>query len=638
MSRTRTAVIALSVACVVGPMLAAQRDPVPSSAPGANTAPVQTRPSNGTASLSGRIVTDAAGRPVRRAIVKLTGSELPQSVSTISDDQGRFAFTGLPAGRVTVTASKAAHLTTAYGARQPGRPGTPVSVAAGQDVRDIVLQLPAGGVITGTVRNQYGEPMPGVAIVVGRPELDRPGAGQSSTLGNVATDDRGVFRVFGLEPGNYIVGAQMRLSQGAVLALAEREVTEALASLQRGAPAPGRSASTTAPRPVPPAPLSAMAPIFFPGTADVSQAQMVSVRAGEERSGIDIALQPVPALKISGTVSAPSGQLPPIQISFASDVAVQLPGYSASQPSLSRGTGNDGRFTYTGVIPGRYMITARTTGGGRASGPATAGAGGGGSAGGSGGQPGGAASETWWASATVTVTDADVEGLALALAPALRVTGRVEFDATTLTPPTSLGDMRLGLLPRRDGGYSTVNGALFGGFPIPPAMVAPDRTFTMTGILPGVYQFNPIWPGGKAWWVRSAMADGVDLLDRPLEVGPDGKVPTSLVVTYSDRQTELSGVLQTAGGAPAPEYFIIAFSTDSRTWRPQARRLASTRPATDGAFSIKSLPPGEYYLAALTDLDPAEWQTPAFLSQLAPVSLKFSLTDGQQLRKDLRVQ
>jgi hypothetical protein len=66
--------------------------------------------------------------------------------------------------------------------------------------------------------------------------------------------------------------------------------------------------------------------------------------------------------------------------------------------------------------------------------------------------------------------------------------------------------------------------------------------------------------------------------------------------------------------------------------------VASTRPATDGTFAIRNLPPGEYHLAALTDLDPAEWQTPAFLSQLAPVALKFTLADGQHIRQDLRVQ
>jgi hypothetical protein len=55
--------------------------------------------------------------------------------------------------------------------------------------------------------------------------------------------------------------------------------------------------------------------------------------------------------------------------------------------------------------------------------------------------------------------------------------------------------------------------------------------------------------------------------------------------------------------------------------RPQAldARLAS-RPygaaATDGAYSVKGLPPGEYFLAAPTDLETGEWNDPVLLEQL----------------------
>jgi hypothetical protein len=110
-----------------------------------------------------------------------------------------------------------------------------------------------------------------------------------------------------------------------------------------------------------------------------------------------------------------------------------------------------------------------------------------------------------------------------------------------------------------------------------------------------------------------------------------------LVLTFSDRHNELSGALQTPAGAPATDYFVAVFTTDRTLWRPQARRLVFTRPATDGRFSFEDLPPGEYYLAALTDLDPAGWQTPEFLDTIVPASLRFTIADGERKRQDLRL-
>jgi hypothetical protein len=62
-----------------------------------------------------------------------------------------------------------------------------------------------------------------------------------------------------------------------------------------------------------------------------------------------------------------------------------------------------------------------------------------------------------------------------------------------------------------------------------------------------------------------------------------------------------------------------------------------TRPATDGSFTIKGLPPGEYFLAAPTDLESGEWNDPVLLDQLAPSSLRVVLRDGETTRRDLRI-
>ncbi|HEX9365803.1 MAG TPA: carboxypeptidase-like regulatory domain-containing protein, partial [Vicinamibacterales bacterium] len=65
----------------------------------------------GTAVLSGVVVSDDAdARPVRKARVTCSSPDV-SGHTTITDDGGRFMFAGLPAGRFTVAASKAAWVT-----------------------------------------------------------------------------------------------------------------------------------------------------------------------------------------------------------------------------------------------------------------------------------------------------------------------------------------------------------------------------------------------------------------------------------------------------------------------------------------------------------------------------------------------
>jgi hypothetical protein len=174
-----------------------------------------------------------------------------------------------------------------------------------------------------------------------------------------------------------------------------------------------------------------------------------------------------------------------------------------------------------------------------------------------------------------------------------------------------------------------------GRFGVPAATVARDGTFDFYPVLPDTYRLTSTPPGRDTWWLRSAMVNGQDVLDRPIEM--TGNVD-SAVLTFTDRHTALTGVLQTPAGTPAIEYFVVVFTTDRSLWRPQGRRLVSARPATDGQFTIKDLPPGEYYLAALTDLDPREWQTPEFLEQLVTEALTITIGEGEQKRQDIRLR
>jgi hypothetical protein len=182
------------------------------------------------------------------------------------------------------------------------------------------------------------------------------------------------------------------------------------------------------------------------------------------------------------------------------------------------------------------------------------------------------------------------------------------------------------------------NPAMFQALPSGSTVVEDDRSFSFQSVYPGLFRISAAVPGDATWRLRSAVLGGRELLDDLLVVTPDQREDiTGVVLTFSDRRTAITGTLQTPAGAPAPEYFIVVFPTERRWWRPDGRRLAFARPATDGQFVLRDLPPGEYYIAALTDLDTATWHTPAFLDQVVPGALTLVLGENETRTQDLRI-
>src|SRR5437762_3653751 len=159
--------------------------------------------------IIGRVLAADSGRPVKRARVFATATELPGGRGMVTDDTGIFDLTELPAGRYTLTVSKSGFVSLSYGQRRPLQAGTPLQLADGQTLKGIEFQLPRGSVIGGRVLDEDGEAMPGVMVRVmryqylqGDRRLTPAGAGQ--------TDDKGQYRVWGLMPGDYYVNATAR--------------------------------------------------------------------------------------------------------------------------------------------------------------------------------------------------------------------------------------------------------------------------------------------------------------------------------------------------------------------------------------------------------------------------------------------
>ena len=499
----------------------------------------------GPPSIAGQVLSDDEGaRPVRRAVVTLAG-DVRAGLSAITDDDGRFVFGQLAAGHVTVTATRPGYLPAAYGAIRPGRPGTPLVLAAGQRAT-IVMRMARGGVVTGVVADQHGAPLPDVEVEA---IPLKPGARLAGLVEVRATDDRGVYRIYGLLPGDYLVRArttsvQLFSGAGPVGARTASEMDALLASLaQRNNPASvARIGVPSSAVPLAPSRPVGLAPTYFPGTTFVDEAAAVTVRAGEERSGLDFAVTPTGVATLDGVVSGSVQNLAVVQLSIS---ALTQRGVSTgvTTPSLSRRPSeSDGHFTFTNIVPGRYRILAKAnpdlsqptpTAAVRFSGVRSN----------ADAPPGG---NFVYAAADIETRGEDLSGLNLVLQPGSRCLGRLRFDGSAHQSPADLSGIRLNLAPPGTSGFIVVNGTVIGNSfgPVGAPRIEPDGTFAITGIGPGAYVLNAQlpqeWRG--TWTLRSAMSRGRDLLDSPMEFAPGTNID-DLVLTFSDRHTRLSGVL-----------------------------------------------------------------------------------------------
>jgi hypothetical protein len=574
---------------------------------------------SGTGVITGTLVTDdSSARPIRRAVVNLSGSDFLRTRMTVTDDAGRFTLSSLPASNFSLWAAKPGYVSAYYGSRRPGRgPGIPIALTDGQTVT-VTLKMLRGAVITGTITDSTGRPAQAqiqlfqYQMVGGERVLQNArfiSGGSISPLG-LTTDDRGMYRLYGLAPGDYVVSASVRPTPGDLRPVAPGEIQWARQITQPGGASGGNA-------PPPQAQTVGYSPVFFPGTVDPAAASVVSVGAGEERGGVDFALQLVPTARVQGTVVDADGRRATgAQVSLVPKTIVA----SSLSMSMPRATVTNGQFVVSGVTPGTYVVTAR----GRGAGPAGAPAGG-----------RGASGPSLWAMAEINVAGQDLPKIEMRLEPGMSIAGRFVFETASGQPPSNVNNFRASMGTFQSGTGPTVSVS------VPAAPADAEGRFRFGNVMPGTYQVSAfggavISNQGPAWVMKSVTAGGRDITDGPFEVRAREDVP-EIVITFTDRTTEVTGTLFDAAGRPSSGLSIIMFTANRALWGTRSRRTMPATAASDGKFRLAGLPPGEYYMAAVTEFEYPDLSDPSFLEQLSAGAFKITLAEGEKKVQDIRM-
>ena len=546
--------------------------------------------------ISGQVLAADNGRPVKRARVFASAVELPGGRAMLTDDSGTFDLTELPAGRYTLTVSKSGFVALSYGQRRPLQAGTPLQLADGQQMKGIQFQLPRGSVLSGHVLDEDGDAMPGVMVRVMRYQYLQ-GERRLTPAGTGQTDDKGLYRVWGLMPGDYYINAVARGGgpgggggpfggpggPGGFGGPGGRGGAGGRGGGGFGGPGAQDQEQTN------------YAPTYYPGVPSVNEAKPVSVGLGQEILDISFSMQLVRVSRITGIVSNPDGT--PVT---SGNINLMADSGSTRGNQIGMNVGGriqwDGAFTVNNVAPGRYILRAR-----------------------------GDDSETpQFAALPVTVDGSDIDDFTIVLSAGATISGTVTFLPGS-SPVPDVSQFRI-TAPSTDQSE-------FG--PQSNARVDKEGHFTISGVSAGTHLIRPS-NGSRTWILKSVTVGDRDMTDTPLPVR-SGESVANVTIVFTDKQSEINGTLTTESGTPVPDFTVLAFPTDSSLWRPQARQIMTARPDQTGKYRIRGLPPGDYYLATVDPSEQGEWFEPAYLDEHRSGAARVVLGDGDVKTKDFKV-
>jgi hypothetical protein len=374
--------------------------------------------------------------------------------------------------------------------------------------------------------------------------------------------------------------------------------------------------------------------VFFPGVRTASEATAIDINFGDDRTGTDLVLAPVPAVRVSGRLEGFTGPAPALLLRMLPAGSEQLGVGSEAATTLVE---PDGRFTFLQVPTGSYTILAQasvadlTTSNptvrlpdppGFPGGPAGLGE--------YEGAPGVqylqryGSPAAYWGRAPIAVGNFDITNAIVPIHPTVSIRGRAIFTGDTTPPPPT---RRLVVNAFPADGDPTL-GTPFG-------FTETDGTFrfSVAGLLGGTYLIR----GFGSFSIVSVISQGRDVLDTGFDAS-SGRDIDDVVVTLTDRKTALTGLVSDSSGRA--DAAVLLFPTQRERWTDfglRPLRFRTTR-TNAGTYRFSTLTAGDYFLIAVEPAKLNEWVNPAFLAAAAPLARRITLKWGDTASQDLTVK
>jgi carboxypeptidase family protein len=502
--------------------------------------------------IIGKVLTDD-GQPAADAQILAfpAGGKIGDHQQTICDEEGNFKLTSLRSGAYAIHASSPGYVTPNNSDTQVYRPG-----------ENVLITMVKGGVITGRITDASGEPIVGIGVQAQKiRDLEgRRGSTLPTSLDDAAsrrTDDRGIYRIYGLEPGVYLVKAYGSAS---------------------GFLQPFDMAGTA----------SRETPTYYPSSNHDSAIE-VTIRGGEELSGIDIRHRSERGFVVSGTLS---GELESDNLFNAVAIGLRNPA-NGNLEAMTAGVAS-GKFAIYGVPNGEYEIFAFRS------------------------------NESNDRTASVprrlVVRGADVGGIELRLFRLSSIGGRVLIEASPAEgcakeEPLLPSDLSL-RTQRSEKGQGTPVFADFSvgfGGVIDFGVPNDKGDFILRNLDPGRHRILTDLPG-ENYYIRSitqnapapgrrATSSSVDLVRNGILL-KQGEVAAGITIVISPGAASLAGRVGSknegqaeAVAAPKPKLRIYLMPAEP-TAAEDVQRYYESAMRSDNSFEFKHLAPGKYLLLA----------------------------------------
>ena len=516
-------------------------------APAQTPLEVESQQARSTTIITGRVVASSGNFPIANARVLARAAGGPSSMRmATTDDDGRFQLTNLtPANYVirVVAAGYVADLVPADAPAEFHRPG-----------ENVTVRMIKGGVITGRVVNQNGQPMALARVRAVRVRDEAGNAVRDSVARDWTTDDRGVYRAYGLEPGAYVVSAN-------------------LTNMYRQ--------------------LSETGPTYHP-SATLDTATHVNVIAGNESGGIDIRYRPEHAYRVRGTVVGNTAQAPqsatpgnaPLRRSVISVTLSHAATGVAVAFTTVVSTTTSSVFSFDAVPDGAYELTAQVAPGSKDAALAPP--------------------------QRINVRGASANDVVLTLTPMGSVSGRLLVEpATSTEAPESCGEPNKTSLQETLIRASTITGQTAKLAPslasLLPIEAQPDARgeFLLTNLSVGKYSLI-VKPQSHRWYVRDIVWEGPSAANSTAAQSrfngltlKSGERMQGLVIKLAPGAASVSGRVSPAEGvslASLPARLHVYAIPVKREHADDVLRYAHAPVQPDGTFSLKHLAPDRYWL------------------------------------------